>query len=59
MNLTVIITSRMELAEEENAALKNSLDTLIMINRENVNSFSKAMKNIKQQLFLNEKLQFT
>jgi hypothetical protein len=32
----------MELAEEEHAALKNSFNTLILINKENVHSFDKA-----------------
>lgn len=53
MYITVIEIFRMELAEEEHAALKNSFDTLTMINKENVHLFAKAINNIKQQLFPN------
>lgn len=47
--IIIINIFRLELAEEECIALKEKLDTLTMVNEENVQMFTKALNNVKQQ----------
>ncbi|XP_026817194.1 DNA repair protein RAD50-like [Rhopalosiphum maidis] len=46
----VELQNKLELVEEECAAFKDRLDTLIMLNKENVHTFTRSLNNIKQQL---------
>lgn len=44
------LQNKLELVEEERAAFKERLDTLIMLNKENVHTFTRSLNNMKQQL---------
>ncbi|KAL4112439.1 hypothetical protein QTP88_016231 [Uroleucon formosanum] len=44
------LKNKLELVEEERAAFKERLDTLIMLNKENVHTFTRSLNNMKQQL---------
>ncbi|XP_050057264.1 uncharacterized protein LOC126550213 isoform X2 [Aphis gossypii] len=43
------LQNKLELVEEERAAFKDRLDTLIMLNKENVHTFTRSLNNMKQQ----------
>ncbi|XP_025207166.1 uncharacterized protein LOC112602990 [Melanaphis sacchari] len=44
------LQNKLELVEEERAAFKDRLDTLIMLNKENVHMFTQSLNNMKQQI---------